>query len=98
METTIEVTGDEGDLTLDYFRNTIRLRRKSDPKIERIEVQPAMPVVGGCAWRGGECRRVSGGGRAGERQTAPDGRMAAQLYLTGLAIEKSNDTGGLGRN
>ncbi len=93
METTIEVTGDEGDLTLDYFRNTIRLRRKSDPKIERIEVQPAMPVVGG--WPG-EAESVAEFLEAVERGTPnrTDGRMAAQLYLTGLAIEKSNDTGG----
>ena len=93
LVTTIEVTGDEGDLTVDYFRNTIHLRSKSDPDGEVIHVAPAMPVVGG--WPG-EAESVAefldavGNGTLNRT----DGRMAAQLYLTGLAIERSKDTGG----
>ena len=92
METTIEVTGDEGDLTVDYFKNTIQLRRKADPVGECINVQPAMPVVGG--WPG-EAESVAEFLDAVEHGTPnrTDGKMAAQLYLTGLAIEQSKDTG-----
>lgn len=93
LETTIEVTGDEGDLTVDYFRNTIHLRTKSDSDAETIHVAPAMPVVGG--WPG-EAESVAEFLGAVEQGTPnrTDGRMAAQLYLTGLAIERSKDTGG----
>ena len=93
LETTIEVTGDEGDLTVDYFRNTIHLRTKTDPKGETIHVAPAMPVVGG--WPG-EAESVAEFLDAVEKGTPnrTDGKMAAQLYLTGLAIEQSKETGG----
>ena len=93
LETTIEVTGDEGDLLVDYFRNTIKLRSKSDPDGETIHVEPAMPVVGG--WPG-EAESVADFLDAVEKGTPnrTDGRMAAGLYLTGLAIEQSKETGG----
>ncbi len=93
LETTIEVTGDEGDLTVDYFQNTIHLRSKSDPEEDVIHVEPAMPVVGG--WPG-EAESVAEFLDAVKKGTPnrTDGRMAAQLYLTGLAIERSKDTGG----
>lgn len=97
LETTIEVTGDEGDLTVDYFRNTIHLRTKSDADSdadgETTHVAPAMPVVGG--WPG-EAESVAEFLGAVEQGTPnrTDGRMAAQLYHTGLAIEQSKDTGG----
>lgn len=93
LETTIEVTGDEGDLVVDYFRNTIRLRSKSDPDGETIHVEPAMPVVGG--WPG-EAESVADFLDAVEKGTPnrTDVRMAARLYLTGLAIERSKETGG----
>ena len=93
LETMIEVTGDEGDMTVDYFRNTIHLRSKSDAEGEAIHVEPAMPVVGG--WPG-EAESVAEFLDAVEKGTPnrTDGRMAAQLYLTGLAIERSKDTGG----
>ena len=92
METTIEVTGDYGDLSIDYFRNTIRLRTKAEPEVESITVEPAMPVVGG--WPG-EAESVAEFLDAVENGTPnrTDGKMAAQLYLTGLAIEQSKDTG-----
>lgn len=93
LETTIEVTGDEGDLTVDYFKNTIHLRRKSHSEGEVIRVEPAMPVVGG--WPG-EAESVAefldAVGKGTPNRT--DGKMAAQLYLTGLAIERSRDSGG----
>lgn len=99
LETTIEVTGDEGDLSVDYFRNTIHLRSKSntdgdgDGGGETIRVEPAMPVVGG--WPG-EAESVAEFLDAVEKGTPnrTGGRMAAQLYLTGLAIERSKDAGG----
>ncbi len=93
LVTTIEVTGDEGDLTVDYFRNTINLRSKSDSEGDVIHVEPALPVVGG--WPG-EAESVAEFLGAVENGTPnrTDGRMAAQLYLTGLAIERSKDTGG----
>ncbi|MCY3773219.1 MAG: Gfo/Idh/MocA family oxidoreductase [Gemmatimonadetes bacterium] len=93
LETTIEVTGDEGDLTVDYFRNTIHLRRQSHSESEVIRVEPAMPVVGG--WPG-EAESVAEFLNAVEKGTPnrTDGQMAAQLYLTGLAIERSRDSGG----
>lgn len=93
LETTIEVTGDEGDLNVDYFRNTIHLRSKSNTDGETIRVEPAMPVVGG--WPG-EAESVAEFLDAVEKGTPnrTGGRMAAQLYLTGLAIERSKDTGG----
>ena len=93
LETMIEVTGDEGDMTVDYFRNTIHLRSKSDAEGEAIHVEPAMPVVGG--WPG-EAESVAEFLDAVEKGTPnrTGGRMAAQLYLTGLAIERSKDTGG----
>lgn len=93
METTIEVTGDEGDLTVDYFRNTIHLRRKSRSESEVFNVAPAMPVVGG--WPG-EAESVAEFLETVEKGTPnrTDGQMAAQLYLTGLAIERSRDSGG----
>ena len=93
METTIEVTGDDGELAIDYFRNTIRLRAKADPEGELIDVKPAMPVVGG--WPG-EAESVAEFLDAVEHGTPnrTNGRMAAQLYLTGLAIEQSKDSGG----
>ena len=95
LETMIEVTGDEGDMAVDYFRNTIHLRckSKSDAEGEAIHVEPAMPVVGG--WPG-EAESVAEFLDAVEKGTPnrTDGRMAAQLYLTGLAIERSKDTGG----
>ena len=93
LETTIEVTGDEGDLLVDYFRNTIKLRSKSDPDGETIHVEPAMPVVGG--WPG-EAESVADFLDAVDKGTPnrTDGRMAAGLYLTGLAIERSKETGG----
>ena len=89
----IEVTGDEGDMSVDYFRNTIHLRSKSDAEGEAIHVEPAMPVVGG--WPG-EAESVAEFLDAVEKGTPnrTDGRMAARLYLTGLAIERSKDTGG----
>lgn len=92
LETTIEVTGDEGDLVVDYFRNTIRMRSKSSPKGETIQVEPAMPVVGG--WPG-EAESVADFLDAVEKGTPnrTDARMAARLYLTGLAIERSKETG-----
>ena len=93
LETTIEVTGDEGDLAVDYFRNTIHLRGKSRSEGEVIHVEPAMPVVGG--WPG-EAESVAEFLEAVEQGTPnrTDGKMAAQLYLTGLAIEQSKETGG----
>lgn len=93
LETTIEVAGDEGDLLVDYFRNTIRVRSKSDTEGEEIQVQPALPVVGG--WPG-EAESVAEFLSAVEKGTPnrTDARMAAQLYLTGLAIERSKETGG----
>ena len=93
LETMIEVTGDEGDLTVDYFRNTIHLRNKSGSEGDVIYVEPEMPVVGG--WPG-EAESVAEFLGAVEKGTPnrTDGRMAAQLYLTGLAIEWSKDTGG----
>lgn len=93
LETMIEVTGDEGDMAVDYFRNTIHLRSKSDAEGEAIHVEPAMPVVGG--WPG-EAESVAEFLDAVEKGTPnrTDGRMAARLYLTGLAIERSKDTGG----
>ena len=92
METVIEVTGDEGDLTVDYFKNTIQLRTKAEPEGELISVEPAMPVVGG--WPG-EAESVAEFLGTVENGTPnrTDGKMAAQLYLTGLAIEQSKDTG-----
>ena len=92
LETTIEVTGDEGDLLVDYFRNTIKLRSKSGPEGETIHVEPAMPVVGG--WPG-EAESVADFLDAVEKGTPnrTDARMAARLYLTGLAIEQSKETG-----
>ena len=93
LETTIEVTGDDGDLLIDYFRNTIYLRSKSDSDGEAVHVEPAMPVVGG--WPG-EAESVAEFLDAVEKGTPnrTNGRMAAQLYLTGLAIERSRDSGG----
>ena len=93
LETTIEVTGDDGDLLIDYFRNTIQLRSKSDSDGEAVHVKPAMPVVGG--WPG-EAESVAEFLDAVEKGTPnrTDGRMAAQLYLTGLAIEQSKETVG----
>lgn len=93
LETTIEVAGDEGDLVVDYFRNTIQLRSKSGPDGETIHVEPAMPVVGG--WPG-EAESVADFLDAVEKGTPnrTDARMAAQLYLTGLAIERSKESGG----
>lgn len=93
LETTIEVSGDEGDLAVDYFRNTIQLRSKSDPEGETIHVEPVMPVVGG--WPG-EAESVADFLDAVEKGTPnrTDARMAAQLYLTGLAIERSKESGG----
>lgn len=93
LETTIEVTGDEGDLVVDYFRNTIRLRSKADSEGETIHVTPAMPVVGG--WPG-EAESVADFLDAVEKATPnrTNARMAAGLYLTGLAIERSKETGG----
>ncbi len=93
LETTVEVTGDDGDLLIDYFRNTIHLRGKSDSDGEVIHVKPAMPVVGG--WPG-EAESVAEFLDTVEKGTSnrTDGRMAAQLYLTGLAIEQSKETGG----
>lgn len=95
LETTIEVTGDDGDLSVDYFRNTIRLRSKSntDDGGETIHIEPAMPVVGG--WPG-EAESVAEFLDAVEKGTPnrTGGAMAAQLYLTGLAIERSKETGG----
>ena len=97
LETTIEVTGDGGDLSVDYFRNTIRLRTKSgadtDTDGETIHVAPEMPVVGG--WPG-EAESVAEFLDAVEKGTPnrTNGRMAAQLYLTGLAIERSKDAVG----
>ncbi len=93
LETAIDVAGDEGDLLVDYFRNTIKLRSKSDPEGETIHVEPARPVVGG--WPG-EAESVADFLDAVEKGTPnrTDGRMAAGLYLTGLAIERSKETGG----
>lgn len=93
LETTIEVTGDDGDLLIDYFRNTIQLRIKSDSDGEAVHVEPAMPVVGG--WPG-EAESVAEFLDAVEKGTPnrTNGRMVAQLYLTGLAIERSRDSGG----
>ncbi len=93
LETTIEVTGDEGDLFVDYFRNSIRLRTKTDPEGKEIHVEPAMPVVGG--WPG-EAESVADFLDAVEKGTPnrTDARMAAGLYLTGLATERSKETGG----
>ena len=93
METTIEVTGDEGDLLVDYFRNTIKVRGKSDADGEVIHVEPALPVVGG--WPG-EAESVAEFLNAAVQGTPnrTNGKMAAQLYLTGLAIERSKDSGG----
>ena len=93
LETKIEVTGDDGDLVVDYFRNTIQLRSKSNPEGQTIHVEPAMPVVGG--WPG-EAESVADFLDAVEKGTPnrTDGRMAAGLYLTGLAIERSKETGG----
>ena len=93
LETMIEVTGDDGDLLIDYFRNTIHLRSKPDSDGEAIHVEPAMPVVGG--WPG-EAESVAEFLDAVENGTPnrTNGRMAAQLYRIGLAIERSKDTGG----
>ena len=93
LETTIEVTGDEGDLVVDYFRNTIQLRSKTGPEGETIRVKPAMPVVGG--WPG-EAESVADflDSVAKGTPNRTDARMAAGLYLTGLAIERSKETGG----
>ncbi len=93
LETTIEVTGDEGDLTVDYFKNTINLLMKSHSEGEVIRVEPSMPVVGG--WPG-EAESVAEFLETVEKGTPnrTDGQMAAQLYLTGLAIERSRDSGG----
>ncbi len=93
LETTIEVTGDEGDLTVDYFRNTIHLRRKSCAESEVIRVAPALPVVGG--WPG-EAESVAEFLETVEHGTPnrTGSRMASQLYLAGLAIERSKETGG----
>ena len=92
LETAIEVTGDEGDLVVDYFRNTIQLRSKSSPEGEAIQVKPEMPMVGG--WPG-EAESVADFLDAVEKGTPnrTDARMAARLYLTGLAIERSKETG-----
>lgn len=92
LETTLEVTGDEGDLVVDYFRNTIQLRSKSSPEGETIHVEPTMPVVGG--WPG-EAESVADFLDAVEKGTPnrTDARMAARLYLTGLAIERSKESG-----
>ena len=51
-----------------------------------------MPVVGG--WPG-EAESVAGFLSAVENGTPnrTDGKMAAQLYLAGLAVEKSKNTG-----
>ncbi|MCY3556467.1 MAG: Gfo/Idh/MocA family oxidoreductase [Gemmatimonadetes bacterium] len=93
LETTIEVTGDEGDLHVDYFRNTIRLRTKTDPEVKEISVEPAKPVVGG--WPG-EAESVADFLDAVEKgmPNRTYARMAAGLYLTGLAIERSKESGG----
>ena len=93
LETTIEVTGDDGDLLVDYFRNTIRLRTKTEPEGKEIRVEPVMPVVGG--WPG-EAESVADFLVAVEKGTPnrTDASMAAGLYLTGLAIERSKETGG----
>lgn len=93
LETKIEVAGDEGDLVVDYFRNTIQLRSKSYPDGETIHVEPAMPVVGG--WPG-EAESVADFLEAVEKGTPnrTNARMAARLYLTGLAIERSKESGG----
>ena len=93
LETKIEVTGDDGDLVVDYFRNTIQLRSKSGPDGETMRIKPAMPVVGG--WPG-EAECVSDFLDAVEKGTPnrTDARMAAGLYLTGLAIEQSKETSG----
>ena len=93
LETTIEITGDEGDLMVDYFRNTIHLRNKSDTGGEKIKVEPALPVVGG--WPG-EAESVAEFLAAVEHGTPnrTNNRMAAQLYRTGLAIEQSRASGG----
>ena len=87
------MTGDEGDLVVDYFRNTIQLRSKSDSEGETIHVTPAMPVVGG--WPG-EAESVADFLDAVEKGTPnrTNARMAAGLYLMGLAIERSKETGG----
>lgn len=92
LETTIQVVGDEGDLTVDYFQSKIRLRTKANPNGDVLEIPPAMPVVGG--WPG-EAESVAGFLSAVENGTPnrTDGKMAAQLYLAGLAVEKSKNTG-----
>ena len=80
METTIEVTGDYGDLSIDYFRNTIRLRTKAEPEVESITVEPAMPVVGG--WPG-EAESVAEFLDAVEKRDAePDRRQDGRTALS----------------
>lgn len=92
LETTIELVGDDGDLTVDYFRSKIHLRTKSNPDSSGSEIQPAMPVVGG--WPG-EAESVAAFLSSVEKGSPnrTNGRMAAKLYLAGLAIEKSKSTG-----
>ena len=103
LETTIEVTGDEGDLSVDYFRNTIRLRTKSECRYRwrrRWRNDPRRAGDAGrgrLARRGGERRRVPGRGREGhaEPYRRQDGRAALSHGAGHRTVE---GRGRLGRN
>ena len=95
LETTIEVSGDEGDLRVDIFSGELRqrTRQKSEWTVERVPESD--PRAG---WPGmNECvaaflDAVTG---APPAQTIPpaDAPAVAQLHLTGLAAEASKDSG-----
>jgi len=92
LETTIEATGDDGDMVIDYFKNTIHLRSRSNPDGECIDVHTDGPTVGG--WPGEResivdfLNAVESGG-----PNRTHGSMAAEIYLAGLAAETSRSAG-----
>ncbi len=93
LETTIDVTGDNGELQLDYFKNTIKLQTMDNPVGKKIKVQPTFEIVGG--WPG-EAESVAAFIEAvlENKPSRTGNQLAAKLYLAGLAIEESKDSGG----
>ena len=96
LDTTIEVCGDEGDLSVDIFTGELRQRTRNESEWITERVPDSEPRAG---WPGmNECVAafLDAVTSASPSETTPPAAApaVAQLHLIGLAAENSKDSGG----
>lgn len=87
----IEISGDEGDISINYFTGELRFRSRQHPEWSVIDSSPLKPYANWPAVR----ETVSAFLDLAERKEAGSGnaKEVAQLSLIGLAADESKDTG-----